>query len=144
MSEMVEKWSKQIRALAEIAETQPHAAYSVFTKALSLKWKYHIRSTPTVPETFAVLDDLIDTVLLPAFTGRSFDHDQPERSLLALPTRLGGLAIPRVTNDAAREYQASTYVTDHMVTTIVSTQKKGVPNREESEHQQIDVLESHF
>ena len=34
MSEMVEKWSKQIRALAEIAETQPHAAYSVFPKAL--------------------------------------------------------------------------------------------------------------
>ena len=61
---------------------------------------------------------------------------------MALPTRLGGLAIPSVTNDAAREYQASTYVTDPMVTTIVSTQKKGVSNREESEHQQIDVLEA--
>ena len=142
MSEMVEKWSKQIRALAEITETQPHAAYSVFTKALSLKWKYHIRSTQTVLEMVAVLDDLINTVLLPAFTGRRFDHDRAERSLLALPMHLGGLAIPSVTNDAAREYQASTYVTDPMVTTITSTQKKGVPNLEESEHQQIDALEA--
>ena len=32
---MVEKWCHQLRTLAEIAQTQPQAAYTVFAKGLS-------------------------------------------------------------------------------------------------------------
>ena len=37
MKEMVQKWCQQIRTLAEIAHTQPHAAYAVFTRSITAK-----------------------------------------------------------------------------------------------------------
>ena len=107
MKEMVQKWCQQIRTLAEIAHTQPHAAYAVFTRSVTAKWPYHIRSTASCPEVFNALDEVINTTLLPALTGRKFEQDQPERAVLALPARLGGLAVPSVAQAAERENQAS-------------------------------------
>ena len=78
MQAMVEKWCKELRTLAEIAAPQPQAAYAVFTKGLSVKWKYHVKSMQCPPETFFPLDELIDIMLLPAFTGREFAKEQPE------------------------------------------------------------------
>ena len=85
MTSLADKWSRDLRTRSEMTRTQPHAAYSDFTKGLSSRWKYHIRSTECSPETFATLDDLINTGLLPAFTSCEFANDQPERRLLSLP-----------------------------------------------------------
>ncbi len=118
MASMAEKWCRELRTLSEIAETQPHAAYAVFTKGLSTRWKYHIRSTECPPEAFVTLDNLINTALLPAFTGREFTQAQAERTLLSLPARLGGLAIPVLTNIVTEEYRASGRVTEPLVNLI--------------------------
>ena len=111
MVSLVEKWSKALSVLAELAQTQPHAAYTVFMKGLSSSWRYRIRSTECSPEIFATLDHIINTTLLPAFTGCDFDSSQPERILLSLPARLGGLAVPIVQDIAKDEHTSSITVT---------------------------------
>ena len=118
LESLVKKWREQIRVLCGFAETQPHAAYTVFIKGLAAQWKYHIRTTECPPDIFSTLDLLINTALLPAFTGREFTPDQPERTLLSLPARLGGLAIPSLVGTATSEFKASQTVTLPLVELI--------------------------
>ena len=140
MKEMVQKWCQQIRTLAEIAHTQPHAAYAVFTRSVTAKWRYHIRTTASCPEVFNALDEVINTTLLPAFTGRKFEQDQPERAVLALPARLGGLAVPSVAQAAERENQASRNITEPLVNLISAKLQETHPRLEcqESKNERVN------
>ena len=47
MQAKVNKWIAYINELAQIAKTQPHAAYSAFTHGLASKWTYFVQS-PTL------------------------------------------------------------------------------------------------
>ena len=76
-------------------------------------------STQCSPDVFTTLDNLINKELLPAFTGWEFHHEQSERTLLSLPFRLGGLAIPVLSDIASDEYLASR-VTEPLVDLIVN------------------------
>ena len=87
---LAEKWSDDLRTLAHLAQTQPHAAYTVFTKGLLARWKYHLRCTECFPEVFETLDNLINSSFLPALTGRDFTNDQPEGVLVSLPVHHAG------------------------------------------------------
>ena len=118
MEALVEKWRAELNELARIAETQPHAANTVFTKGLSSRWMYHIRSTNCPPDTFAVLDNLINTELLQALTGHAFQEDLSMRHLLAFPARMGGLAIPVLSKVAQEEHNASRRITASFVNII--------------------------
>ena len=120
MSSLVDKWCAQLGTLAEMAQTQPQAAYAAFTKGLSTRWKYHIRSTQCPPDTFRVLDDIINTSLLPAFIGHELNDDDPERTLISLPARLGGMAIPIIHKTSFEEYSTSVQVT-HPVVNLITT-----------------------
>ena len=119
---LAEKWSDDLRTLAHLAQTQPHAAYTVFTKGLLARWKYHLRCTECFPEVFETLDNLINSSFLPALTGRDFTNDQPERVLVSLPVRHGGLAIPRLASVVADEHKASSVITQLLVDLVVSDQ----------------------
>ena len=72
---MVEKLCHQLCTLAEMAQTQAQAAFAVFTKGLSCLWEYHIRCSQCSPEVFPKLDEVINSDLLPALTGREFTPD---------------------------------------------------------------------
>ena len=67
---------------------------------------------------FRTLDDLVNSALLPALTGREFTCEQPERMLLSLPVRLGGMAIPMLEKTASDEHMASLRVTEPAVNVI--------------------------
>ena len=120
MESMVDKWCTELLALARIAESQPHAAFTAFTKGLSSRWTYHLRSTACPAEVFSVLDSVINESLLPALTGRDFRSDEPVRSLIALPARMGGLAIPVIGDIAHDEYTSSKKITEPLVNMIAS------------------------
>ena len=117
---MVEKWCTELLALARIAESQPHAAFTAFTKGLSSRWMYHLRSTACPAEVFSVLDSVINESVLPALTGRDFRSDELVRSLIALPARMGGLAIPVIDDIAHDEYTSSKKITEPLVNMIAS------------------------
>ena len=84
-----------------------HAAYTVFVKGITSKWRYHIRTTNGPPDVFKTLDDAINSKLLPALTGRQFTCDSAERKLLTMPARLGGIAFPVMSDIVCSEREAS-------------------------------------
>ena len=104
---LAEKWCTELNALAAIAETQPHATYTVFVKGITTKWRYHIRTTNGPPDVFKTLDDAINSKLLPALTGRQFTCDSAERKLLTLPAHLGGIAFSVMSDIVCSEREAS-------------------------------------
>ena len=78
--------------MAKIAQSQPHAAYSAFTKGLASRWVYVSRTVPDIDTYLQPLEDVIRCVLIPALIGRAPPNDF-ERDLFALPPRWGGLGL---------------------------------------------------
>ena len=112
-------WAQELKYLAGLARTQPHAAYVVLTKGLAGRWQYHLRATQHSPEVLQVPGQVIDSELLPALLGHEFDPNSSQRELLSLPTRCGGLAVPILPSLAPVEYAASTKITEPFVRLIV-------------------------
>ena len=80
-----------------------------------------MRSVNCHKEVFQSIDSLINSALLPALTGRAFETTQPARSLLILPARFGGMAIPVLSGIVAEEYSSSRSITQPMIDLIVSS-----------------------
>ena len=92
--------------LAEVAKTQPHAAYAAFIHGYVHKFSYLCRTTPNIDLLLQPLEDCIRSRLIPALTGRAPPSDTV-RELLALPVRLGGLGIVNPTTLSSSEHLAS-------------------------------------
>ena len=100
---LVKKWVNQLNNLAEIARSEPQAAYAAFVSGFQYKLSYHMRVIPNIETLLVPFDHAIDTKLIPALTdGHVCSED--ERLLLSLPVKLGGMAIPIFTKKAPIEY----------------------------------------
>ena len=64
----VTEWAAILRRLAEIASTQPHAAFSALTHGLMRKWTYLSRTIPGIGPALRLLD--LGSAVIPALTGR--------------------------------------------------------------------------
>ena len=106
----VNEWIANLQCLAVISKTQPHAAFSALTHGLMGKWTYLSHTIPVIDPLLRPLDDALRSTLLPALTGRPPPSD-PECSLFALPTRLGGLGIGIPSRSATHEFHSSLLVT---------------------------------
>ena len=65
MESMIDKWCTELLALARIAESQPHAAFTAFTEGLSSRWTYHLRSTACPAEVVLVHRPSVEKSLKP-------------------------------------------------------------------------------
>ena len=106
VSTKVSVWVKEIETLSNIAQTQPHAAYSGLIHGVLSKWAYLQRTIPDVSHLFQPLEDALRHQLLPAITGQSALNDVTRR-VLELPARLGGLGITNPAISAQDAYDAS-------------------------------------
>ena len=115
----VAEWAANLRCLAEIASTQPHTAFSALTHGLMSKWTYLSRTVPGIGPMLRPLDETIGSAVIPALTRRPPPGDL-ERTLIALPARLGGLGIRKPSRAAANEYHASQQVTSTLCDHVIS------------------------
>jgi hypothetical protein len=74
INEKVRKWTSCIQTLADIAKSQPHAAYAA-SNINTLNFK---RTIPNISENLKPLDDAIDNLLIPAL----FGHDINENDIM--------------------------------------------------------------
>ena len=81
---LVNDWVKQIMMFREIAKSETAGFINTFA--------YHIRVIDGLELTLKPVDDAITQYLIPAWTD-GHRCSPEERELLALPVRLGGLAI---------------------------------------------------
>ena len=95
----------------KVAQSQPHAAYSAFTKGLVNRWVYVSRTVPDIDTFMQPLEDVICCVLIPALTGHALPNDF-ERDLLALPPRWGDLELCNPICHASQEFSASLKITE--------------------------------
>ena len=119
VSSKVQGWTKEIEQLAEVAVSQPHAAYAAFTHGLSSRWSYLMRTIPDIQDLLLPLEDAIHQHLIPALTGRP-PCSSLERDQLALPTRLGGLGLRKPATSSLATFKASQRLTAPLVALIVA------------------------
>ena len=55
---------RELEALSEIARSQPHAAYTVFTKGYKSKFTYFIRTIESFEDYVDPIQEAIDDLLL--------------------------------------------------------------------------------
>ena len=129
VEELRDEWIVQLEELANIAKSEPQAAYSAFTAGFRHKMTYFIRTIPDLVEVLKPLDDVIDNKLIPAITEGQI-ISTADRKLLSLPVRLGGLGIPIYQEDCTREYENSRKVTQLLTPKIVAQEERYEHNRE--------------
>ena len=116
----VRKWSEEIKQLANIPKTQPHAAYFAYTHGLSSRWTFLSRTIPDIADLLQLLEGaIIQQHLIPALTGRS-PCSREGRDMLALPVRLGGMGIVYPISMSQHVFEASVKLTSPLVATIIS------------------------
>ena len=99
----VKTWIDEIRVLADIALTQPHAAYSALTHGVASRWSFITR---TIPDIHTTTRGAIHQLLIPALTGRP-PCSNVERDIFALPSRLGDLGILNPSTNSQASFHAS-------------------------------------
>ena len=114
----VDNWVNLVRQLADIAKTEPQAAYAAFIAGFCGRLNYFIRTTPNL-STILELDQVITNELIPAITDGLVVSSE-ERVLLSLPVKLGGLGIPIFAESCKTEYQNSLLVYSQQVAAIVT------------------------
>jgi len=117
----VAQWEDELSLLAHIAITQPHAAFVAFTHGMVHRFTYLCRTTPGIGSLLQPLEDIIQSKLIPAWTGRAAPNCT-ERKLFAAPARLGGLGISILPDRASDEFSASIQISAPLKDLIDSQQ----------------------
>ena len=81
--DLVDDFVLQIDTLSKIACSGPQAAYSAFIHEFQQKLTYHIRTNSSVSDLLLPLDEVIDSIFIPALTD-SYVCSDAERLLLSL------------------------------------------------------------
>ena len=138
VEEMINKWKEELLLLSKIAEIQPQAAYSAYIHGFKSKYNYFNRTIPTMHNHLNVLEDVLRNHFIPAIIGESSISDHL-RQLLALPIRLGGLALNFPHFNTEAEYNASRTLTEELIEHVVSQNTDYNPNRERTSKIKSDI-----
>ena len=98
--EKVLGWKGELEALSEIARSQPHAAYTVFTKGYKSKFTYFMRTIESFEDYVDPIQEAIDDLLLPTLFGQPEPLPSDLRQLVTLTPAQGGLGVPDVRFEA--------------------------------------------
>ena len=88
-----------------------------FTFGLIHKWSYFQRTIPNSSAFYQPLEQAIRQNFIPAITGKNCSDI--ERSLFALPCRLGGLGLPNPVETADRVFNESLSITEPLAMKII-------------------------
>ena len=101
-----------------IANVEPQAAFSAFTKSLQGQWNYLQCVVPECETRFCELESVIAEKFLPAVFG--CEISSIERDLFSLPARMGGLGVNNPTETSMLPYSISREATKVITEAIVS------------------------
>ena len=103
-------WKADLQHLCELACSQPHAAFAVYTHGWSSRWTFLARTVSNVGHLLTDLEDIIQSNLLPALTSR-LPLSIIEWNLLSLPARHGGIGLVNPTT-CDHSYETSRKITE--------------------------------
>ena len=126
---LIAEWEAELENLAEIAKSEPQAAYIALTKAYKSKFTYFMRTIDSFDKYVTPIDTLLSDKLLPALFSEDDPFDASLSELLTLPIKHGGLGIPNLKKDSGFQYEASKAVTRTHVESIVSQSSEMLQHR---------------
>ena len=110
----------ELEALSEIARSQPHAAYTVFSKGYKSKFTYFMRTIESFEDYVDPIQEAIDDLLLPTLFGQTEPLPSDLRQLVTLTPAQGGLGVPDLRFEAPQQFAASTSITAPHVDSITT------------------------
>ena len=108
---LVKTWVEEINLLADIAVTEPQAAYTCYISGYQHRFTYFLRTIPGIEKHLQPVEEIIKHRLIPAITGGHLVNEN-ERMLMSLPPKFGGLGIRIITEIAQQEYRNSKKMTN--------------------------------
>ena len=120
----MDEWIKDVEDLAQIAQREPQLAYSAYVYGLSKRWNYVCRTTPDVSALMRRLDFTVKEVFVPAILDRIFSCTEEIHSIFALPCRLGGLSIHKLSETSDLEFEFSQMVTKDLTDAIYNQDRE--------------------
>ena len=118
--EKVLRWKGELEALSEIARSQPHAAYTVFTKGYKSKFTYFRRTIESFEDYVDPIQEATDDLRLPTLFGQTEPLPSDLRQLVTLTPTQGGLGVPDLRFEAPQQFAASTLITAPQVDSITT------------------------
>ena len=109
--------------IAEIAHTQPQAAYATYIHGLPSRWLFLLHTVPDIQDLLQPLEHSIHQFLIPAIKGRP-PCSKLERELLALPGRLGGMGTLNPMTCSSQCFNSSKQIRSPLVALIISQEDK--------------------
>ena len=114
----VQRWRQDITSLAEIAKSQPHAAYIALTKAYKSKFTYFMRTIEAFEDYTDPVQEALNEILLPQLFGQDEPLSDELCELVTLTPAQGGLGVPNLRVETPMQYAASKIFTKHHVESI--------------------------
>ena len=105
LDQKVASWSEQVIQLADVAGTQPHAAYAAFAFGLRHRWTFIQCTMPTTGHHMQPLKDALRNKLIPKLT--KHELNDLEMELVTLPARYGGMSFDDPVADSQPKYTDS-------------------------------------
>ena len=124
LKDKIEKWTKQMEVLSQIATTQPHAAHAGFIHGVRSKWYFSQRTMKQAANLMKPLENIIRTKFIPSLLGDDTPISETERNMYALPARYSGLGIVNPVRDSPLLYQDSLRITEGLKTLIKTSEPK--------------------
>ena len=121
VKEKVNDWVASLKKLANIAKTQPQAAYTCYVKGFSHKYTYFMRTIPNISELLKPLDRAIDELIKVIFD--NYDFSIPERKLWSLPVRMGGLGLSIPSEICDEQYSNSRLINEKLTSKVINQVK---------------------
>ena len=88
-----------------------------------------MRTIPNIGSMLQPLENAIRNQLIPALT-EQMQMSEQERSLIALPVRLGGLGIPNPCKEAQHDFENSVKLTKNLADAIINQSSAAADNTE--------------
>lgn len=110
-NEKVNQWREELEHLSEIAKSQPHAAYTVFTKAYKSKFTFCMRTIESFEDYTDPIHKVINELFIPTLFGQVEPLADPLQELITLTPTQGGLGIPLLKEEAPQQFGASKKIT---------------------------------
>ena len=99
------KWRDELLFLSKITEIQPQVAYSTDIHGFKSKYNFFNRTFPTMQNHMKIIEDVLRIHFIPAIIGESAISNY-SRELIALPIRLGRMAVTTPHFNTETEYNA--------------------------------------
>ena len=83
VTKKVEGWVDDVKQLAQIATSEPQAAYTGYCNGIQHRWTFFQRTIPGISDLMVPLENVMRRTLIPALVGRQVSDE--EREITALP-----------------------------------------------------------